>query len=293
MGISPYQAKVTMPKTEEPYPTVLEFLVRRFPRVGRDRWERRMAEGKVLADDGTPIAAPGTYVPQKRIFYYRELEDEEVIPFTEEILFQNEELVVACKPHFLPVAPVGKYLQQSLLHRLRERTGLHHLVPLHRLDRETAGVVLFSANPRTRGLYGGLFRSGSIEKVYEALSAGQPEPGRNEWLVENLLVPGEPWFTMRAAAGPPNARSRIRLLESRDGRSRFELVPLTGKTHQLRVHMSGLGLPILNDRLYPELSEQAPDDYDRPLQLLARRVRFRDPILGKWLEFQSERSLLW
>lgn len=293
MGISPYRAKVTMPPMEQPYPSVLEFLVGRFPRVGRSRWERRIAQGKVLGEDGSPITSATGYAPQKRIFYFRELDDEREIPFAEEILFQNGEILVACKPHFLPVTPGGAYLEQSLLHRLRTSTGIHDLVPLHRIDRETAGIVLFSVNPRTRGRYGGLFREGSIEKRYEAVSAAPVEPGRTEWLVENRLVQGDPWFTMRKEEGAPNARSLVRLVEQKNGLARFELTPITGKTHQLRVHMSGLGLQILHDRLYPKLQPIGPDDFDRPLQLLARRVRFRDPLTGRALEFESRRRLLW
>ncbi len=293
MGISPYRATVTMPKIDQPYPSVLAFLVQRFPKVERSCWERRIAEGKVLGEDGSPITSASAYAPQKRIFYFRETAEEREIPFAEQILFQNDELLVACKPHFLPVTPGGAYLDQSLLHRLRAATGNHNLVPLHRIDRETAGIVLFSANPKTRGRYGELFRNGSIEKRYQALSAVTVAGRQEEWLVENMLVQGEPWFRMQTAPGPANTRSRIRLVEVREGMSRFELTPFTGKTHQLRVHMSGLGFGIWNDRLYPELQPESQDDYERPLQLLARSVRFRDPMSGRWLEFESGRGLLW
>ncbi|MBU5614811.1 pseudouridine synthase [Geomonas azotofigens] len=293
MSISQYPAKVTMPRLEHPYPTVFAFLLERFPRIPREVWESRIAQGKVLGEDGAPVGLATPYAPQKRVFYFREIEAEREIPFEEEILFQNEELLVACKPHFLPVTPGGAYLNQSLLHRLRERTGIHHLVPLHRIDRETAGLVLFSTNPKTRGRYCGLFRDGCIEKEYRAVGAGRVPDGRDRWLVESRLVPGEPWFVMATEPGVPNARSDIRLLAERGGDSLFSLSPLTGKTHQLRVHLSSLGVPILNDRLYPRLQPSRPDDFDKPLQLLARRLRFKDPISGNWLEFQSERALLW
>jgi len=293
MGISQYPATVTMPKIEEPYPSVLDFLVRRFPQIERRCWESRIAEGKVLGEDGSPITCASRYAPQKRIFYFREVEEERIIPFAEEILFRNDELLVACKPHFLPVTPGGPYVDECLLHRLRKSTGNDDLVPLHRIDRETAGLVLFSTNSKTRDRYGELFRNGRIEKSYQALSTGTGEPGREEWLVENRLVRGEPWFRMQAAPGLVNARSSIRLLQVKDGASRFLLNPLTGKTHQLRVHMSGLGLGILNDRYYPELQQERPDDFDKPLQLLAKAVKFQDPVTGKWLEFESGRRLLW
>lgn len=293
MSISPYPAKVTMPRLPQPYATVLAFLVERFPKIARSVWESRIAQGKVLGEDGSPVSITTPYAPQQRVFYFREIEEERVIPFAEEILFQNDELLVACKPHFLPVTPGGAYLDQSLLYRLREKTGLHQLVPLHRIDRETAGLVLFSVNSKTRGRYCELFRSGSIEKNYLALWDGRVVEGREEWLVESRLVPGEPWFVTATAPGAPNARSQIRLVGEKEGRSLFSLSPLTGKTHQLRVHMSSLGMPILHDRLYPELQPERPDDFAKPLQLLAHRLRFRDPVTGQMLEFQSNRELLW
>lgn len=286
-----FAAKVTMPRTERPHETVLAFLKQRFPKIPPQVWERRVAEGKVLSDDGTPIT-PGTpYAPQKRVFYFREIENEPVIPFTEEILFQNAELLVACKPHFLPVTPGGAYLEQSLLHRVRRRTGIDHIVPLHRIDRETAGLVLFSVNPATRGLYGGLFRQGRIEKSYLALSEGKV-PGE-KWQVENRLVPGDPWYTMTVAPGEANARSQITRIGERGDVSLFSLVPHTGKTHQLRVHMMSLGMPIMHDRLYPQLRPRQCDDFEKPLQLLAHTLRFKDPVTGKLMEFRSKRELLW
>ena len=292
MTISPYRGTVTMPRIEKPYPSVLDFLCQRFPKIPRHCWESRIAEGKVLGEDGSPIVGAGEYAPQKRIFYFREVAEEPVIPFTESILFQNEDLLVACKPHFLPVTPTGPFLSESLLHRLRRRTGNDDLVPIHRIDRETAGIVLFSANSRTRTPYYQLFKTGQVEKIYHALSAGSAASGR-AWLVENRMVPGEPWFRMKRVEGEVNARSRIELVEEKQGVSRFVLSPLTGKTHQLRLHMSSLGFPILNDRYYPHLQPKQPDDFDAPLQLVAKMVRFRDPVSGKVLEFQSEREVLW
>ena len=288
---SSFAAKVTMPRLERPHETVLAFLLQRFPKIPCEVWERRVAEGKVLSEDGTPITPETPYAPQQRVFYFREIENEQVIPFTEEILFQNGELLVACKPHFLPVTPGGAYLEQSLLHRVRRRTGIDHIVPLHRIDRETAGLVLFSVNPATRGLYGGLFRQGRIEKSYLALSEGKV-PGE-EWSVESRLVPGDPWYTMTVAPGEANARSQITRIGERRGVSLFSLVPHTGKTHQLRVHMSSLGMPIMNDRLYPQLRPRQCDDFEEPLQLLAHTLRFEDPVTGKLMEFRSNRELLW
>jgi tRNA pseudouridine32 synthase/23S rRNA pseudouridine746 synthase len=217
---------------------------------------------------------------------------EPVIPFIETILYQDDEILVACKPHFLPVTPGGRYVDECLLNRLRSSTGIHDLAPLHRIDRETAGIVMFSVNRKTRGIYGELFRRGGIGKTYEALAACPHPPEKDAWHVEDRIVSGEPWFRMKTVPGLVNARSMIRLAAVNDNRARFLLHPLTGKTHQLRIHLSSLGFGILNDRLYPDLQPESADDFGRPLQLVARMVRFRDPLTGKDREFVSERELM-
>lgn len=293
MVLCDYFSTVTLPPTAKPYPAVLDFLLLRFPGVPRDRWEMRMAGGKVLDGDGRPVTAATPYVPGKKIHYCREVDKEPVIPFAEKIVFANDELLVACKPHFLPVVPAGPYVNECLLHRLKKSTGNTDLVPLHRIDRETAGIVLFSANRRTRGLYHDLFMHGQVEKIYQAVAECGHQPADTAWLVENRLVAGHPWFRMESVPGPANSRSRIRLLERRENRGRFLLQPETGKKHQLRVHMSGLGFRIENDRYYPVLLPAGEDDFHRPLQLLAEMVRFRDPVTAQKMEFASERRLLW
>ncbi len=282
-----------MPAAEQPYPSIVEFLCLSFPAVSRRRWAKRIREGKVLDDEGKPITAETRYSPSKRIFYFREVENEPVIPFAEQILFQNDEILVACKPHFLPVTPGGRYVEECLLNRLRARTGVAGLAPLHRLDRETAGIVIFSVNKNTRGLYHDLFMHGKVEKTYHALAELNQPPRENQWTVENRIVRGEPRFRMKTVAGVANAHSRIQLLEVKGNRGLFSLHPVTGKTHQLRLHMSSLGFGIINDRVYPDLQPERDDDFDQPLQLLAKRVRFRDPVSGDDREFQSERGLLW
>ncbi|GFO70214.1 RNA pseudouridylate synthase [Geomonas limicola] len=292
MGISPYPASVLLPEAAQPYPTLVEFLSTRFPRISASIWQRRLAQGKLLDKEGVPLALDVPYRPGTRVFYFREVEAEEAIPFQERILYQDDQILVCCKPHFLPVTPVGRFVEQSLLYRLRRSTGIHDLVPLHRIDRETAGLVLFSVNPETRSRYYELFKRGEVCKEYLALAPVAEVPAQRHWRVENRLVPGEPWFRMQVVPGEVNARSTIELSELVDGVGRFRLAPLTGKTHQLRVHLSDLGFPIMNDRLYPRLKDQAPDDFDRPLKLLARRLEFVDPVSGVPRKFQSDRELL-
>lgn len=291
MAISATPSTVTMPAAERPYPSILEFLTRRFPRVGSCCWQQRISEGKVLFPDRTPITADSVYLPQMRLLYFREVADERPIPFTEKILFHNDHVLVACKPHFLPVIPGGGYVNECLLNRLRNSTGINDLVPLHRIDRETAGLVMFSVNRKTRGLYSRLFADGKVEKSYQALAECRLNPETTSWVVENRIVKGEPWFRMRTVPGEPNARSKIRLVDMNGTIGRFDLSPVTGKTHQLRIHMSGLGFRILNDRYYPELQPEQADDYDQPLRLIAKMVRFCDPVSNMNMEFCSEREL--
>jgi tRNA pseudouridine32 synthase/23S rRNA pseudouridine746 synthase len=293
MGISEHPSTVTMPDAERPYPSILVFLSRRFPSVPWETWEKRIAEGKVLDGEARPITPDTGYAPRRRILYFREVDDEPVIPFKEQIMFQDDEILVACKPHFLPVTPGGRYVDECLLNRLRKSTGIRDLAPIHRIDRETAGIVLFSVNKKTRGLYGEIFRNGRVEKTYQALSASLPLPGITAWVVENRIERGEPWFRMKTSPGTVNARSTIDLLEIKGEMARFLLRPLTGKTHQLRIHMSLLGCGIMNDRYYPELKPESGDDFANPLQLVAGMVRFRDPVTGEKREFISGRELLW
>jgi tRNA pseudouridine32 synthase/23S rRNA pseudouridine746 synthase len=282
-----------MPESEKPYPSILAFLCRRFPAISRETWEKRIADGKVLDVTSQRITLDTAYVPLSRLFYFREVCIEPFIPFAEKILYIDDEILVACKPHFLPVTPGGRYVDECLLNRLRVSTGIEDLAPLHRIDRETAGLVLFSVNKRSRGLYGTLFMNGHIEKTYQAQSACLPTQEATSWNVENRIERGEPWFRMKTVSGRVNARSAIRLVDVKGERARFSLQPLTGKTHQLRIHMCGLGFGILNDRYYPGLQAESEDNFDTPLQLVAQKVRFKDPLSGLIREFTSECSLLW
>lgn len=293
MAISSHPSTVTMPPADRPYPSILDFLSRRFPLVSRELWQQRIADGKVLGEGARPITAASGYIPQGRLFYFREVASEPLIPFAERILLQDDHLLVACKPHFLPVTPGGRFVGECLLNRLRRSTGIETLAPLHRIDRETAGIVLFSVNPDTRSRYAELFLKGMVEKTYLAISDALPPPGEKVWQVENRIERGEPWFRMQVVPGPVNARSMILLQEVRDGRALFLLQPQTGKTHQLRLHLSGIGCGIENDRYYPQLQTKSADNFQTPLQLLARSVRFRDPLSGVLREFCSDRELMW
>ncbi|TBV07271.1 pseudouridine synthase [Phytopseudomonas dryadis] len=272
--------------------TVLDCLCAHFPAIGRDVWLERMARGRVLDASGAPIDARHPYRVGLRVHYFREVAQEPVIPFSETVLHVDEHLLVADKPHFLPVMPAGAYVEQTLQARLAKRLGNADLVPLHRIDRHTAGLVLFSSNPQSRGRYQALFRERQMVKRYEALAAPLPSLAF-PLLRETRLEAGEPFFRMREVEGPANTRTRIEVLERRGELWRYALHPVTGKKHQLRVHMAALGAPICNDPFYPEVSaaEDAIDDYARPLKLLAQGLSFVDPLSGETRSFHSRLAL--
>lgn len=282
-----------MPPAVRPYPSILAFLWERFPAVTREIWAQRIAAGKVLDENGQRLTLATEYAPLRRIFYFREVFNEQRIPFAEKIIFRDDDILVACKPHFLPVTPGGRYVDECLLNRLRSSTGIEDLVPLHRIDRGTAGLVLFSVNKKSRGDYGRLFLNRLIEKTYQAVAACKPQQETASWQVDTRIERGEPGFRMKTAPGRVNASSAIKLVEVKGELARFTLIPHTGKTHQLRIHMSGIGFAILNDRYYPELLAESVDDFTAPLQLLAQRLCFKDPLSGKSREFRSDRELLW
>ncbi len=292
MVISEYRSTVTMPGIEKPYPSILDFLTERFPRIDRETWEARICSGKVLTQKGEPVSFDMPYVPMEKLYYFREVAAESIIPFTEKIIFCSDELLVACKPHFLPVTPGGPHVNECLLHRLKKRTGNNDLSPINRIDRETAGLVLFSMNIKTRGLYQKMFMDGKVEKTYDAVAKYPGDQERKTWLIENRIVKGDPWFMMKIVPGKSNAVSKISLVRSKENRALFQLRPGTGKKHQLRLHLSGLGFPILNDRYYPTLLPEKKGDFSAPLQLLSRKIRFWDPVSEKWVTHESELRLL-
>jgi len=245
-----------------------------------------MAKGEVIDECGRTVDPQTAYRVGACIFYYRELEIESRIPFVEQVLYQDDHILVADKPHFLPVIPSGRFLHQTLLVRLRNIYNLESLVPIHRLDRETAGVVLFSVNPKTRGHYTSLFRNRKVTKVYEAV-APSIDASRLPTIRRSRIVRGQPFFRMKEVPGAANSETQItyRLKVGRD--SIYELIPLTGRKHQLRLHLAAVGIPIVNDKLYPEMTRVADDDFSSPLKLLAKSLSFACPLTGKKHYFES------
>ena len=277
-----------------PWKTVLDFLEERYPGVNKASWDSRMARGQVTDEKGVILHAASPYRVGACVYYYRELETETLIPFQESVLYHDEHLLIVDKPHFLPVIPAGRFLHETLLVRLRKQGQPATLVPIHRLDRETAGVVLFSLNARTRGLYTALFRNRKVRKVYEALAPTSSNPSF-PLTRRSRVVSGEPFFCMKEIDGVPNAETRIEVRKEMNGVSLYRLLPLTGRKHQLRLHLSALGIPIINDKLYPEIRVSRElnreDDFSEPLKLLAKSISFPCPLTGRECYFESDMRL--
>lgn len=264
----------------------MDFLREHYPQVNPETWIARMEKGQVVDETGRCINPETAFRVGACIFYYREVQNEPNIPFVERVIYQDDHILVADKPHFLPVIPSGRFLHETLLVRLRRRVVPQGLVPIHRLDRETAGVVLFSINPKTRGHYTSLFRNRKVKKVYEAL-APTLEGSSIPTTRRSRIVRGEPFFRMKEITGEANSETSIKLLSNLDRISLYQLVPVTGRKHQLRLHLMALGIPIINDKLYPALVSSNDDDFSSPLKLLAKSISFRDPLNGQQHYFES------
>lgn len=269
-----------------PWKTVIDFFQEQYPHVQASTWKARMAKGQVLDETGCRVDANTTFRAGACIFYYRELEFENPIPFSEQVLYQDERILVADKPHFLPVVPSGRFLRETLLVRLRKQGASEDLVPIHRLDRETAGVLLFSLNRKTRGHYTALFRNRKVRKVYEAL-APTLEESKFPTTRRSRVVQGEPFFRMKEVSGEANSETHVSVLSARGNLSLYQLLALTGRKHQLRLHLAALGIPVINDKLYPVLTASTDDDFSKPLKLLAKSISFRDPLSGREHYFES------
>lgn len=285
----------TLRLPQGPWQTVLACLIAHFSSIEPQVWHDRVKRGRVQLAEGRAITADTPYQAGLLVRYFREVPNESPIPFELDVLYQDEHLLVVDKPHFLPVMPSGEFVRETAQYRLAKLLNNPDISPLHRIDRLTAGVVLFSVDKRNRNAYQALFREQRIDKHYEALAPALPEldfPRTHRV----RMVAGEPFFRMAVGEGESNSETELCVLEKRGAWWRYGLSPVSGKKHQLRVHMSDLGAGIAHDPYYPNLlprEQREADDYQRPLQLLARSISFIDPISGELRSFSSRRTLDW
>jgi tRNA pseudouridine32 synthase/23S rRNA pseudouridine746 synthase len=287
-GVGP--SRVAVPLGD--WPNALAFLTQRFPGVSKQEWAERFSQGLVLDAQGQALQADDACPSGKHVLYYRRLQEEPPLSDVANILFEDAHLLVADKPHFMPVTPAGRYLHNSLLVRLKQQTQCAELTPIHRIDRETAGLVVFCKRPQDRNAYHALFRERQIDKRYEAVA-----PWREDLIFPMVqrcrLEEDSHFFLSKVVDGAPNSETLIRLLKQRNGVGLYALEPHTGRRHQLRLHMLSLGLPILGDQFYPTVlrGPDEADDFSQPLQLLAKELAFQDPVTGARRCWTSQQQL--
>jgi len=286
-------SRVFLP-ADQSHSSLLQFFITQFPHIEVKEWEDRFAQGLVLNDEGHALGVSDAYQPNTHLIYFRRLAREPEIPFEQEIIFQDEHILVADKPHFLPVTPSGLYLHQTLLNRLKKKTGIQTLSPIHRIDRDTAGLVIFSIKPEERAPYQNLFRDRAVNKIYEAIASySEALVAKLPMTYQSKLEESEHFLQMMEVEGQANTDTLIELITHNKPWAKYRLTPGSGKKHQLRCHLNALGVPIKDDQIYPILTPYQEYDLDlsKPLQLLAKEISFLDPITKQARSFISKRVL--
>lgn len=286
-------SRVYLP-ADQSHPNLLAFFISQFPHIVESEWVNRFQEGLILDQEGHALAAKDPYQPNTHLLYFRRLTREPEIPFEARILYQDEHILVADKPHFLPVTPSGLYLHQTLLNRLIKATGIQTLSPIHRIDRDTAGLVIFSVNPSERAQYQNLFRDRAVNKVYEAIAPYSIElASQLPMIYQSRLEESAHFLQMQEVEGEPNSDTLIEVVEVKGLSAKYRLTPGSGKKHQLRCHLNALGIPIQFDQIYPILTpyQEYDLDFSKPLQLLAKEISFEDPLTKGLRLFRSQQDL--
>ncbi|MER5389703.1 RluA family pseudouridine synthase [Saccharopolyspora sp. NPDC002686] len=285
-GVDPVRMRLPL---DGQWRTVRDHLVDRIPKLAPERIEAMLREGLIVGVDG-PLGLDAPFVPGAFIWFHRDLPVETPVPFAIDVLHRDEHLLVVDKPHFLATTPRGGHVQETALVRLRRELDLPQLSPAHRLDRLTAGLVMFVITPQHRGAYQTLFHDRLVHKEYEAVAGFDPDLELPR-TVRSRIHKQRGVLAAEEVPGEPNSETRVELVDRRGDLGRYRLLPRTGRTHQLRVHLNGLGIPIVGDELYPVVRERAADDFGEPLQLLAKVLEFTDPISGERRRFESRRTL--
>ena len=286
-------SRVYLP-ADQTHLNLLAFFIAQFPHIAEEEWIDRFHEGLILDQEGHALRASDAYRPNTHLLYFRRLTREPEIPFEERILFQDERILVADKPHFLPVTPSGLYLHQTLLNRLKKKTGIQTLSPIHRIDRDTAGLVIFSVNPNERAQYQNLFRDRAVKKVYEAIAPYSEELEKQlPMTYQSRIQESEHFLQMQEVEGEPNSDTLIELIATNKPWAKYRLTPGSGKKHQLRCHLNALNIPMKHDQIYPILTpyQEYDLDFSKPLQLLAKEIAFIDPMDGSKRVFNSPQEL--
>lgn len=283
-------SQVYLPRLAHPMEKLFDYLCEKFPHIAAQEWQQRFQNQLIFDEYGQILTTNTHYLENSHIFYYRFLEHETPVPFAAQILFENDHFIAVDKPHFLTMSPTGQYVQETLLVRLKKTTNNPDLTPIHRLDRETAGVVLFSKKPNSRGIYQQLFAERQVQKIYHAI-AGYRSDLIFPQQVNVRMKKGQPFYTMSIVEGETNSSTEIDLLAHNHTWAKYQLKPETGKQHQLRVHLNHLNIPIKNDPFYPTVMHKNEADFSEPLQLLAKELIFLDPITQTEMHFISQKEL--
>lgn len=284
-------SKVFLPRLNILPKCLFDYLCEEFQHIQASEWKQRFEDKLIYNEHGEQLTIDSAYLPDSVVFYYRFLAHEVHVPFEHHIIFENDHLLVVDKPHFLTISPTGQYVQETLLVRLKQQTNNPNLTPIHRLDRETAGIVLFSKKVISRGVYQQMFASRDVKKIYHAIAPFNAKLHFPQH-VALRMEKGQPFYIMQVVDGSANSETDIHLLQHDQTWAKYELYPKTGKQHQLRVHLNFLGLAIKNDPFYPMVQHKPEDDFSAPLQLLAKHLSFIDPITGQKMQFNSNFELI-
>jgi len=275
-----------------PWRSLRDHLVERLAAgLTADEIDRMLSAGEFVDADGRPVPADAPFVPRSVVWAHRDLPEEAALPADIQVLHRDERLVVVDKPHHMATMPRGRHVVQSALARARVLTGLPRLAPAHRLDRPTAGVLMLTTEQRWRGAYQQVFAAGLVRKTY--LAVAPVRPGLELPLVRRThLVKQHGTHQAREVPGErPNAETLVELVDTAEEFGLYRLTPTTGRTHQLRCQLSGLGIAIVGDPLYPRDRAVDDDDFGEELQLLAAVLAFDDPVDGQPRRFVSRRRL--